>query len=127
LALNCQEVFGVKAKVILLRMGNAMEFFVNDEVFVAASHEPVIHVDRDRCDGCGMCIDTCPTNALEIVPNKNRPGRKIVFVHPKLCKGCGVCQATCPKEALFLPGLSPENLRTYISKAVDAASVAVEG
>jgi heterodisulfide reductase subunit A len=119
-----QEVTGVK--IILLHMENVMKFFVNDEMFAAASHDQVIHVDRDRCDGCAMCIDTCPTNALEIVPNRNRPGKKVVFVHPKLCKGCGVCQATCPKEALFLPGLSPEDIRAFISQAVDAASAAVE-
>ncbi len=105
-----------------------MEFFVNDDAFPDTTEQnQVIHVDRDRCDGCAMCIDTCPTNALEIVANKNRPGKKIVFVHPKLCKGCGVCQATCPKEALFLPGLSPENIRNYISKAVESTETVVEG
>jgi len=99
-----------------------MGFFINDDAFPGKDQENVIHIDRDRCDGCSMCVDTCPTQALEIVPNRNRPGKHIVFVHPRLCKGCGVCQATCPKEALFLPGLSPENIRTYISEAVDEAS-----
>ncbi|WP_462325347.1 4Fe-4S binding protein [Desulfoplanes sp.] len=104
-----------------------MAFFVNDDKFPDASDGQVIHVDRDRCDGCAMCVDTCPTNALEILPNRNRPGKHVVFVHPKLCKGCGVCQATCPKEALFLPGLSPANIRDFITIAVDEACQAPAG
>lgn len=95
-----------------------MAFVVNEKTFRSMGQQPVIHVDRDRCDGCGMCVDTCTAQALEIVPNRNRPGKHVVFVHPKKCIGCGICQGTCPKEALSLPGLTPENIRTFISEAV---------
>lgn len=91
--------------------------FVNDETFP----EPpvIIHVNRDRCDGCGLCVDVCPDFALKVIDSHARPGKKIVRVESAKCHGCGVCQATCPKEAITLPGLGPDDLRKYISQAIN--------
>ncbi|MFW6324973.1 MAG: 4Fe-4S binding protein [Desulfovibrionales bacterium] len=80
----------------------------------------VVHIDRKRCDGCALCIDTCPTQALRVIANRERPGKRVVSVTPKLCEGCGVCQATCPKEAIFIPGLSPEDLKRLVREAIDS-------
>ncbi|NCC25095.1 MAG: 4Fe-4S dicluster domain-containing protein [Deltaproteobacteria bacterium] len=93
-----------------------MEFEVNAGSFPES--QQVINIRRDRCDGCAMCIDVCPTKALSIIENRDRPGKHIVFVAPRLCHGCGLCQATCPKEALFLPGLSPDEIRKYLAMAI---------
>jgi ferredoxin len=79
----------------------------------------VVHIDRGRCDGCALCIEVCPTQALRIIANRERPGKRVVSVTPKRCSGCGVCQATCPKEAIFVPGLSPDDLRRFILQALD--------
>jgi NAD-dependent dihydropyrimidine dehydrogenase PreA subunit len=79
----------------------------------------VVHIDKSRCDGCALCIEVCATQALKIIPNRERPGKRVVAVTPKLCAGCGVCQATCPKEAIYIPGLSPSDLRRYIHQALD--------
>ena len=79
----------------------------------------VVHIDKTRCDGCALCIEVCATQALRIIANRDRPGKRVVTVTPKLCAGCGVCQATCPKEAIFIPGLSPKDLRRYINRALD--------
>lgn len=96
-----------------------MLFFVNDDTF--PQNKAVINIRRDRCDGCAICIDTCPTHALKIIQNKERKGprrHRIVFVDPKLCEGCGICQATCPKESLFIPGLAPDQIRNYITQGI---------
>ncbi|MFW6323960.1 MAG: 4Fe-4S dicluster domain-containing protein [Desulfovibrionales bacterium] len=89
---------------------------INREEFPTS--RAVIKIDHARCDGCAICIESCPTQALRVIPNRDRPGKKIVSVAPKLCEGCGVCQATCPKEAIFLPGLSAEDLRGFIEQAL---------
>lgn len=90
--------------------------FVNNQNFPELPI--IIHVNRERCDGCALCVDTCPVEALKIIDSRQRPGKKIVWVEPAKCHGCGVCQATCPKEAITLPGLGPDDLRKYISRAI---------
>lgn len=96
-----------------------------DEITVNRSEFPgegvVAHIDRQRCDGCGLCIEACPGDALSIIANRERPGKRITFVLPKGCRGCGVCQATCPKEAIFIPCLSLSDLRRHISTAIESA------
>jgi heterodisulfide reductase subunit A len=93
-----------------------MEFVVNADTF--PENHMVVNIRKDRCDGCAMCIDVCPTQALKIIENRERSGKHIVYVNPRLCEGCGVCQATCPKEALFIPGLAPDQIRAYIDQAI---------
>ncbi len=92
--------------------------FVNDQSFPELP--VVIHVNRERCDGCALCVDSCPVEALQIINSRQRPGKKIVWVEPAKCHGCGVCQATCPKDAIALPGLGPQDLRLYIARAIDS-------
>ncbi|WP_045216357.1 4Fe-4S binding protein [Desulfonatronovibrio magnus] len=77
-----------------------------------------IHINPDRCDGCGICKDVCPVEALNVINSARRPGKKLIVVDPQLCHGCGVCQATCPKEAIALPGLGPDEMREYIALAI---------
>ncbi|MFP4316284.1 MAG: 4Fe-4S dicluster domain-containing protein [Desulfovibrionales bacterium] len=75
-------------------------------------------VDGSRCDGCGLCIDSCPVEALGIVSNPKRPGKRIVRLDKKACLGCGMCQGTCPKEAIAVTGLGPGDLRRYVQQAI---------
>ncbi|MFW6325010.1 MAG: 4Fe-4S binding protein [Desulfovibrionales bacterium] len=96
---------------------NAAPYIVNQDEFPTS--RPVAHIRRDRCDGCGFCTEVCPTDALKIVPNRERGGKKVAFLTPKLCEGCGVCQATCPKDAIFIPGLSNSDLSRFISLALE--------
>jgi len=91
-------------------------FVVNEKEF--PDSRVVAHLDRDRCDGCAICVDICPTGALELVDNKKRLGKKVIFIQAKKCHGCGVCEGACPKEAIFIPGLSIGDLRSYVHKAI---------
>ncbi|EJW96764.1 Cobyrinic acid ac-diamide synthase [gut metagenome] len=55
-----------------------------------------IYVDTKRCIGCGICVETCAFQALEIGTE--------VFPVPRdfLCEGCGCCLRVCPQHALSL-------------------------
>ena len=68
-----------------------------------------LKIDKDKCIGCGGCIDACPFGALSLVDN-------MVVVNDK-CTGCGACLLACPMHALNLPVERPqataENLAAY--------------
>lgn len=50
--------------------------------------------DQDKCNGCSLCVQACPSNALEVVEKKAK------MIEPNECMACGDCQAICPKEAI---------------------------
>jgi len=61
-----------------------------------------IHIIKDRCKGCGFCIEFCPRDVLEVSEEFNERG-----AHPpkvtdeNRCALCSFCQAVCPDFAIF--------------------------
>ena len=55
------------------------------------------HIDADECQACGLCIERCWFNAIEMDEEKDA-----AVVDPEKCIGCGICQVTCPAEAIVL-------------------------
>jgi 2-oxoglutarate ferredoxin oxidoreductase subunit delta len=61
-----------------------------------------IFVERDRCKGCGFCVEFCPYGALELAPDYNVKGyHPPVLAHPDQCNGCDLCGLYCPDFAIF--------------------------
>jgi Na+-translocating ferredoxin:NAD+ oxidoreductase subunit B len=52
-------------------------------------------LDPETCKGCGVCVDRCQMDALEMNEDK-------VCLDPKRCIGCGLCVSTCPTGSLTL-------------------------
>ena len=59
-----------------------------------SGHEAVI--DREKCDGCGLCATLCEFGAIR----ENGAG---FVVDPVRCEGCKVCVAFCPAAAIRFP------------------------
>jgi ferredoxin len=55
----------------------------------------IIEIDRDLCDGCGVCTTACMEGALEIDEEN-----KAVLVKEIFCDGLGACLDVCPTGAL---------------------------
>ena len=51
------------------------------------------YVIEELCDGCGICIETCPVNAITMQEGKAK-------INPFMCAGCGACIPVCPREAI---------------------------
>lgn len=59
-------------------------------------NKPVIEIDIKKCDGCGKCIEQCPTKTIEIKDNKAVVSKD----HLMECHLCNACVDSCPKEAI---------------------------
>lgn len=50
-------------------------------------------VDREKCNGCSICIRACRTNAIEME-------NKLAVIDLEKCKNCGKCIKACPFDAI---------------------------
>jgi 2-oxoglutarate ferredoxin oxidoreductase subunit delta len=55
-------------------------------------------VDKKWCKGCGICVEFCPKDVLEI-----RDG-KVNIKNIDQCIKCGQCELRCPDYAIYLGG-----------------------
>ncbi|MBN1409988.1 MAG: 4Fe-4S binding protein [Spirochaetales bacterium] len=64
-------------------------------------------VNEAKCRGCGLCVEICPFNAIEL-KEINRLGYtvKVASVNEALCKGCGSCSAACLSQAVQQKGFT---------------------
>ena len=54
-------------------------------------------VDRDTCEGCGVCVKRCQVGAVSISARKQPAA-----VDRDRCIGCGVCVPACPVQSINL-------------------------
>ncbi|MEY6432419.1 4Fe-4S dicluster domain-containing protein [Thioalkalicoccus limnaeus] len=67
----------------------------------------VARLDLETCNGCKICIQTCPEpNTIAFIPEQKK-----VRVIVEKCKGCGVCVVKCPKECLLLAEITMEETK----------------
>lgn len=60
-------------------------------------------IDSDRCKGCGLCVNFCPKNVLEITSTVNAKGHFPVFqARPEDCIHCTICCIMCPDVAISI-------------------------
>lgn len=62
----------------------------------------IIKIDEEKCDGCALCIPSCPEGALKIVNGKAK------LVSESFCDGLGACLGDCPAGALIIDELEVE-------------------
>ena len=53
-----------------------------------------ISIDKEKCDGCGLCVTACHEGAIELVDGKAE------LVRENVCDGLGDCLPACPQGAI---------------------------
>ena len=48
---------------------------------------------NESCKNCGICINKCPENAIEVKNNK-------LVINQDKCTKCGKCLSLCPVQAI---------------------------
>ncbi len=58
-------------------------------------------LDKQKCNGCGLCITACRDSAYHAISyTKNN-----IEINPDLCQLCGLCMVVCKKGAISLVDL----------------------
>jgi ferredoxin len=52
-------------------------------------------INTDECVGCGVCVDSCPNEAIEVVDG-------VAVVNEAECVDCGTCVDECAVEAISI-------------------------
>lgn len=55
-------------------------------------------IDKEKCTGCGECVDSCPLDAIAIPED----GDGKAVIDPDICGECGACIDICPASAISL-------------------------
>ncbi len=56
----------------------------------------IVHIDEEKCNGCGLCVPGCHEGALQIIDGKAR------LVSDLMCDGLGACLGHCPQDAISI-------------------------
>ncbi len=57
-------------------------------------------VKMTRCDGCGHCVDICPSDIMHI----DKTLRRAYNIEPSMCWQCYSCVKACPQNAIDVRG-----------------------
>jgi nitroreductase/NAD-dependent dihydropyrimidine dehydrogenase PreA subunit len=73
--------------------------------------ENMIEIDRDLCNGCGLCVTVCPTGTISLIEGKAAVSGEGSIL-------CGHCEAVCPQKAIRVTAIDEEMSRykTFIAE-----------
>ena len=63
---------------------------------VQLKQRQIVRIDKDLCNGCGVCVTPCAEGAIVLVDGKAR------VLDEALCDGAGFCIPVCPTGALSI-------------------------
>ena len=76
------------------------------------------NVKKDKCVGCGLCINDCPVSAIKFIKNNKAE------IDESICYGCGECITKCPVRAISVQWQTKNDV--FIEKMAEFALGAVK-
>jgi 2-oxoglutarate ferredoxin oxidoreductase subunit delta len=56
-----------------------------------------IVINNEKCKGCEVCVESCPTNVISMATEVNNKGYHFAYMaKPDECTGCSNCAIVCP-------------------------------
>ena len=78
----------------------------------------IIHIDEDKCNGCGLCAEACHEGAIDIIDGRAK------LVRENFCDGFGDCLPSCPTGAItFEEREAPAYDEDAVKQAKEAKSM----
>lgn len=83
-----------------------------------ANKKGAIIIDKQKCTGCGKCVEVCKDFSLKLEAGKVEISETPVFG----CIGCGHCMAICPEGAIVVSGraISEEDIFEFSDDSLKA-------
>ena len=86
----------------------------------------VIAIDKEKCNGCGLCVAACHEGAIAMIEGKAQ------LVREDYCDGLGSCLPACPTGAISFekrdtPALNEQHelaVRQHVQRPKDSATIA---
>lgn len=67
-------------------------------------------IDTDKCTGCGLCVEVCPSDTLSMRADESS-GKMVAVITGEYSLQCDHCAAVCPEEAITLSNIEPRSLK----------------
>ncbi|APT75626.1 4Fe-4S ferredoxin [Marinitoga sp. 1137] len=105
------KMLKIKVNILLYIIGTAtlITLFFEEELwhkhlcpygtmlsFLSQKSFTKLKIDEEKCIGCGLCQQVCPTNTIITLDSKKRK------IEARECLMCFQCQSVCPVNAISL-------------------------
>lgn len=70
------------------------------------------YVNEDDCDGCELCVEACPYDAIQMVETRREdsPVSSVARIDEAKCDKCGACSSKCPTGAVQLRNYTDDHV-----------------